>query len=394
MDVSVELTGLIKPDTPTPDVAPLFEYTDLRVDEDFMGQITGSVSLSLYDRALELIGEQRASVPFDYPDPYFCGLRVALDGQPVAWGLCTQPDMSSQQGRVVINMVDVPSVKMQAAFLRLGDEAIDPDSPYNGHVPPDFHGLRILRDAAELNAAQIAANWPTLSVMDGHAGTEETNSLMWLKKQRGDQVWSTYTDIGNLMGGPEWRFTPVFDEPGYYAKLDVYDRIGSDLTEAIVFHDHFGRDNLDDFNWTPGGKIITHCVMLSQDNTTRSDIAFHRASAEKYGVYMHWDAAPFNGSPDLLNRYAASFVKAYAIPPDFIKITPKLEHGWRPWVHYKPGDVIRAQSKFGPFYKSIDGRITKLGISQANQSKQLQVDMELIPEVLGDDDIEFDTSGT
>jgi hypothetical protein len=171
MDVSVELTGLIKPDTPTPDVAPLFEYTDLRVDEDFMGQITGSVSLSLYDRALELIGEQRASVPFDYPDPYFCGLRVALDGQPVAWGLCTQPDMSSQQGRVVINMVDVPSVKMQAAFLRLGDEAIDPDSPYNGHVPPDFHGLRILRDAAELNAAQIAANWPTLSVMDGHAGT-------------------------------------------------------------------------------------------------------------------------------------------------------------------------------------------------------------------------------
>jgi hypothetical protein len=370
----LELTSLIHYSTPAVAV-PIFDFDGLEVAIPLNGQRTCKVTINVWDKLLEKYITD-ASLPFDNLTAFKTCLRVTWRNHPIFWGPVMTREADAAAGTVTLNAVD-PSIRLQSRYIVDGDPAIDPANGFGGKVPPDYRGARLIRDSANLNSAQQTANWPILGIVNGSANTANPDVL--LKRQpRIDQVQSSIDDITNY--GPDWELEPDFSDPATrYCKLNVYDSQGTDKTATVRFQHGFGLDNLDNFQPNEGGKLITHSVVVGDDGRTRSDIIFHAASAQEYGIYMRVDSADYSAPALALDDDAARWVKAYARPPKQVTITLKQGVGPLPFEDFGTGDLLRSEGKFGPWLEVIDGRVVETRIKQADQSLNSTVEVDLVP---------------
>lgn len=388
MEWSVALTSLIHPSTPAV-VLPIFEFTDVQVSVELNGQRTAQATLLIADvqNALDDLGIDVADFA------YATALQLAWRDTPMFWGVVTVPSVSAQNFNVTCSAVD-RSLSLQSHYLNLGDAALDSGNGFGGKVPPDYRGLRMLRDSADLTSAEVTDGWAVLGIKDGTANTAESDSTTYLQFERFYvSAWDAQVQVANQQHGPDFELEPNFSDPAYYANLNVYDRQGTDKSDTVRLQHSFGGDDLDEFVSEPGGKLINQSLSVARDGKTRSDWQFNTASSRKFGKYERVDATNYKAASAALNRDAARWVKLYGEPLDAVTVTPSLrasedpEAFW-PVADFWVGDTISAEFKRDGFYKQVKGRVTAIRLRQADESGNTAYEVDLVPERLADADIE------
>jgi hypothetical protein len=394
--------GDTTPAWPTTVLAELVDVADGLVTIPKNDQRTAQVSLSVYDPVIgEVLARWKAfleamSFPTDRVrlEAYAMQLRASYLGNPVFSGPITLPEWRGADAKVTLHAVD-HSLRLQSHFLVAGDLAgqITVSHGYGDlELSPD--GYRALRDAALNLPFQTARGVPNLGIADG-VDHGSFPAPLTVRVSRGDNIWTTWRDtISSTEFSPDFELEPVFDVPGAYALLNTFASQGTDRTSEIVFHYGFGADNLADFVWTPGGKIITHVHSVDQNKRNRIDRA-DLDSSRLRGIYVDWHEAPFAAKThddlDALEQYAEEQVQKYGVPPDYVTITlpPDSEMNparrlIRPLQDFGIGDRIRAVAKRGYMNEQVDGEVREIRLRQTDPTGTITPEVDLLPVVAGD----------
>jgi hypothetical protein len=194
----------------------------------------------------------------------------------------------------------VDTDRLDAHFLREGDDALASGNGFGGKVPCDYRGLRMLRDAANNTSAQDARFVAPLGIKNGATNTA---SLRRTKFERGTNVLAAMREIP----GCHWRLIALdVDDPASYPnymELKVTNDLGVDRStgsDAVVYHYGYGLNNLENFTAEPAG-FITHAHVLSGAELALTErVTRYNADSSRYrGIYVHWAATqhklPFDG---------------------------------------------------------------------------------------------------
>jgi hypothetical protein len=396
--------GTSTPAWPTTVLADLVNVSEGLVTVPKNDARTAQVSLSVYDPIIGEILDRwkafRAAMSFSTErvrlEAYAMQLRASYLGEPVFAGPITLPEWRGADAKVTLHAVD-HSLRLQSHFLVAGDLGgqITVSHGY-GNLEISTAGYKALRDAALNLSGQTARGVPDLGIADGpHDAGSLHDPPLTVRVQRGDNIWTTWRDtIAGTEFSPDFSLDPVFDDPSAYALLNTYASQGSDLTSDVVFHYGFGGDNLADFVWTPGGKLITHVHSLDQSLRTRVDRADVDSSRLR-GIYVDWHAAPFaaksQNDTDALASYAEEQLAKYAVPPDYVTVTLKPDSEsdparrmLRPFFDFGIGDKVGAIAKRGYMNESLVGEISEIRLRQTDATGIITPEVDLLPVVGGD----------
>ena len=385
---------------------------DTEIDIAINARRQAKCSLSIYDPALGAIMDKleampgRASLPLGRDlDPYATMLRVWHWGHCVFWGPIVKPDWGGESERVVLNAVD-PGVRMEQHQARFGDYLVSPQNVYgydakkqSGSCPVNFVGVRLLRDCANNTAAQNRRGVPNLGIRDGiNTHYEVGDDPGFIDVKRGDEVWQKMSELIGFEGAPDVEIEPIVDSRlGNYAKLNTYFSQGVDKRSRIIMHYGFGRDNLADYNRSPGGKIVTHQHEVSQDAKTRVTRA-NKASSLYHGIYVAWDptdlvkraAATQEGFESDLGKVVDEQLKRYSVPPRYSSCVLKQEDSiesrdaqYRYLRDFAVGDVITTVCRKGYMFEEAQPRIMAVKLKQRGNTRNCDTELTLVPAIAG-----------
>lgn len=221
--------------------------------------------------------------------------------------------------------------------------------------------------------------------------------------QRGANVWDEITQIIQARYGPNIEFEPRDDlglnANGWplYCRLNVYDKQGDDLSGSVEFlYDDSGDANLSNVVWEPSGDQVRNQVTITKPNTVDRLFGHDLSAWLDVGIYAAWEN-PEGGNAgtatdDALQDFAADYVAAQARPPQFVTITPKLHAGQVPpatryWTAYKVGDEVQVTASKGYLSFSEKCRITKVTLKQNDAANNVQEELEVVPDVTSDSNI-------
>lgn len=102
-----------------------------------------------------------------------------------------------------------PTLRLKSAYLNVNDEAT------TDGVSIDGEGMLSLLASGQNTAPQDALDWPSLGIVPGVDSTTESDAVMKLK--RGDQIFSSITDMADLILGPDFRIEPFETDPAELA---------------------------------------------------------------------------------------------------------------------------------------------------------------------------------
>lgn len=363
------------------------------------GQRTARVTVSIHDPIVA------------YAQPYRWMLKATWHGRVVFWGPLTRPEISTETDTVTFNAVD-PSLRCVSHFVRIGDQVLNstggdppnpfnekrPENPHEGWVPASGQGYRMLIDCAQLSTDQ-ALQYPPLGIVYGHDDGPVLESDTNLKAAfgRGAPVWESIGSLSENQVAPEFELAPTDAIEGAYAVLCVYERQGeydaiSDTTytpRRVVFHAGFGKDNAH-ITHTPGGTLVTHAHVLSQDGKHRvSRVA--RDAATLYGVYVDWKASDHNfpaTSNELLRGVGDQILDAYSTPPNFLTITPKVDAEYLYLRDFIIGSEILVAIRRGEHQFASVARVTTVRLTQEGQAGAVVQELDIVPAVIADADDE------
>lgn len=373
----------------------LVQYTDGSVTIPLNGQRAAAVTISVYDPAcLDALPLERF-------------LFVRLYGVPIFWGPITTPDWDLANGTVTINALG-PDYRLVKHFLVVGD-AIGSSTiptPVPGGTagvpcPVSAGGLWDLVYAAYNDAGQTARGVPDLGIIQGVTGDQESSHEVDV--QRGDCVMDDIANVASDIEGPDFDFIPQELDEGSYAHLDTWGKRGTDKSSgvgAVQFHFGWGKDNLDDYEYQPGGdSVITHDHVISSDGLNAGTAAAAGPSA-RFGPYVNWDALDINpagATDDIKNEVLAAFgrgtVMAYGEPIKSLTLTLKTtvnsDQTLPRYLHdFDVGDVVDTHGRRGYFDLHTPARIVSVTLSQAAASKSVVPSLEVVPAILTSADVD------
>jgi hypothetical protein len=392
-ELRFQVTTLRYPDADPIVLCELQQFTDGKVGIPLNDGRDGEVTISVYDDAYRVLTSYFAG-PLD---EYAAMLRAFYDGTCVLWAPITGAPFKGADGTVTLTASD--KVRLENHEVVIGDEAIDIENGFDGRIPVDSRGLRLLRDAAINLPGQTARGVPDIGIADGSDDVPDNDVFITI--ERGTEVWSAMQDLlshgpsPGHAGAPDVEFEPRVDLPGAYVQMNTYSHQGYDKTDVLVFQFGFGRENLADYDSDPLGKIITHQHALGRNNKIRETRADLASSAYR-GLYVKWSSQDYTGSDaDLrvaLGAWAQQQVEAYSVPPHVVKITLKPEDEvtdplgrFRYLRDFTIGDEVRAEARRGYHREVSEGRIVKVTLSQQDQGKKALADLDLVPNVGGGD---------
>lgn len=321
----------------------------------------------------------------------FC-LRAFYRGSCVFWGPIITPELDFAAGTIKLS-ASGPEIRLQHHYAREGDlvstafpSGIPSASPWQATVTVDSDGMRLLMHAADNTSGQTADGTPDLGIRDGAASTAHAANTLTIT--RGDEVWASMQNISGSdvpgAGGPDFTVTPVTGVSGVYAQLDCFDTMGTDLTSTVELHIGFGNGHLTGLVATPGGKIITHQHYQSADGVTvvtAADVDSRRLR----GVYVDWQRAPHDAPSAVLQTLADEAVGQYGAPPSFLTATLRPDDGSVPAyiTDWNLGDILRIVGSRGHIQNYlIDARVVTVRLRQADQTGNVQPEIDLVPNVV------------
>lgn len=318
---------------------------------------------------------------------YSTFIYVEWRGWPVFWGPLIDPEWGLKSHKVQLRAYSQLK-RCEFHQVVLGDAAIAKTNGFNGLIPIDYRGLRLLRDAAENRAGQA---YLPLGIKNGTNTGPTHTQLMQFK--RGAQVLRSMEELTGNTFGPEMIERPlkVKADPPYYAQLDTADAagMGTDRYDEVVFQGGFGLNNLDDARHKPGGKIITHAHVLSEDARYR-ETRVNTVSATENGVWVEWAPQSFNVThateDEILGAVGESYIQNYSIPVNYAELDLKRDNeigavDQKYWLDdFDQGDFIRACIKSGHMYlPDAPYRITDIGLTQEDMDVGVRQSISVVP---------------
>jgi hypothetical protein len=385
----IYLTTLNYPSEPWERVTRLNNFSNAQVTLTRSNVREAKVDINVYDpkliKAVQKIRDIGRMDPVkDRGIPAYAHmLQIYWGGYLMFWGPITLPSWRYGSRTVTLNAVD-PGVRLQFHQIVSGDKFQAGSKTVRDHnevgVTADYRGLRELRDVAKNTAGQTARGVPDIGIANGTTGS--TNSLQ-VKVRRGLEVMRSMQDIAEAASGKWFEFTPYDDVSGAYCKLDVHNDVAVDRTDQIALGAGCLGHNLVGFDWDPGGKIVTHPHVLSQDTNLVATIP-HLDSSAYRGIYTSWEPIEYNGDQAMLDKYSEIVAGRYGRPIDAVQVTMK-QPGELPFGSTVPsyltdfnlGDTIRVACKAGAMNADLTGRIESVTVTQKAQDIAVQESITL-----------------
>ena len=272
-----------------------------------------------------------------------------------------------------------------------------------------------------------------------HANWQGEADALWRTVERGTNVWESLTNLSASAEGFDIDFVPVdadhppqtnqthlgianwFDldwEPGFYVQMNTWVKQGNDRTRDntedhsttvegvehgygsrnVIFQCGIGRDNLDNFIFRPDASAMRNYVGVHKPGgeKNRGDKAsmvhaWVQELAVRYGQYHEWKSSGQDDPKSVMKEIVNHWLAAYGFPPTFfdIELSPdrhaggvEAEQPFRYGYDFWVGDYITAEVKEGQMHFNLDGRITKVIVSQEGDTKRAKTTLECVPRVL------------
>ena len=374
----------------------LFQYEDLEVEAAFNDSRLARLTAPIADyNALHQsnVGDMK---------PLRRMLKVTLRVQtgvgsqvrrPIFWGPILLPRFKFKQGKVEISAHD-PSLWLKHHFLRFNDEIVTTDQPVNGT------GAWVLVSAALPTPTEDGRGYPDPGIVQGELGNYATS--LETKMDEGADVWSALQEFSQA--GPDFDLEPIDETydpdtswaPGVMGRMNFYEQRGTDRSASVIFHFGWGRDNLEDFEYAPDGARVRNRYIAASECLYRE--ARYDDGIVRDGMMDEWETlGGGQATEDVLAEHSSSNVKILGHPPDTFTITPRQESGpigsrsgtpFRWPRDLAIGDTIRAIAKKDGMTVDEVGRVMKVITRQANPAGGVKQEMECVPLVLADADID------
>jgi hypothetical protein len=375
-------------------LARLGDYTDLEAVDPLNDSRTARLKVSLYDPAVALL------------KPLARGLKIVYGNALIFNGIQVSLSFDYAAGNVEIIAHD-PTIKLKQHFHRYGDIVVDHGYPIDGI------GMRRLIESSIPNEPQLDSDIPGNHILWGHDDTYrqapkgEDNTeppftgdpSQWRRITRGDNVWDTLRNVQQTLNGPDFRFRPVdadhpgvqgIPTPGFMVEFDTYTKLETDRTEQVVFQHNFGTDNAENVVHEPDGSSTRNYMVVVYPGGERAPtddahraLAHNGASWLEIGIYQGWESSTQQDTAEILLAKAEAYVRAYAVPPNFFTVTPRIDAANVPQYarDYFVGDLIRAQARKG--YREVDllGRILSATVRQEDSAGNTRVELECVPPI-------------
>jgi hypothetical protein len=368
----------------------------LEVTDPLNDSRTARLTLSLYDKAA------RHARPLDRV------LAVTYGPYLIFKGPILQASTDYANGTVTINAHDA-TIRLKHHYHRYGDVACDSQYPVDGR------GVRWLTESALPTATEMADDMPPNGILWGHDTTTHepaTDEGIWRGPVKpGTNVWES---LGNLTqvfrpplteGGPplgiDFRFRPVDKDhlgvygatiPGFFCELDTADRLGADKHDTLILEHGQGTDNAENVMHEPDGDVVRNraTIVYPGGQKNRSDPERHATanatgSQHDYGLLEAYESSgQQKDTKTILKAKAKDIVQAYARPPDFFTVSPRMSH--YPDVptypgDYKVGDTITARARKGNRQVELVGRIISATVAAVDQAGNSRVTLECVPDL-------------
>lgn len=205
--LTADITTIPRPDTPMTVVSPLGIVEGTEVTIPWLDARTAKVpDLSMYD--------PRIAPLIDWDNWRDKTLQLALRVRYVAadvgkqiafWGPIHAPIFDYETEQVTIQARD-PSLRLERGFVVSGDDLISPGATIDGR------GAATIVNAGQNRPNQDDLNWPSLGINIG-VDLSTPNHTEFRTSSRGDQLWQTLQEHGQLQIGPDWELEPFETSP-------------------------------------------------------------------------------------------------------------------------------------------------------------------------------------
>lgn len=387
-----------------------FAEDDFEVNMAINDGVTGRVTLSVYDPAVESL------------EPFAQAVRVAYkrpdgdDAEAILFGPCNVTT-DYEAGTVTLVIADA-ALRCQHHYVRRGDIALNLDDD-RGALPAHADSINQIIDAARNTTTQQDRGVPALACTVTEFGDfpDPAEDMPLVEFERGQEVWDLGQQVLRADTGPcaysfplgAWAFPlssyctiGLFDPPtdptspgeGELGRnLDPIDPDDPQPGE-VIFDYGCGLDNLISLVEAPG-RPTTHVHVLDADRDYRVTAA-DSASSEDVGVFVDWIATDFkvvDGDTDALTAIANARIKGWGRPPKHFTCVLRPDDA-QPYHYgnrlfsgdttgdFQIGDYIRVRAERGYRSFSTLARITAVKFTFRDGLPALEVSM--VPAVGGD----------
>jgi hypothetical protein len=365
------------------------------------------------------------------------------------WGYAHVPSFASG-GYSTIGVHD-PSLRLKKWYSVYGDAVTGPSGAPSPRNPSDYRAILAIRDAANLNDAQVAAGIPSHGIIDG-TNTGKTvppadENVFYTTVERGSGLWDKMQEVAGGAYGAEIDLEPYeptagelpfngTTKPYKYARLHTWDfqgvnRTGVDLspipeTSPVEYYDPYdpanevmefiyddqtdGVTNCAGITWDPDGDAVKNNytgLVASNNEDERGKLAQSRAlnSWINIGIWQGWEAVSGANNSDVSMDNLAGLTRAavekYGRPPNHFKITLHTmdvdnSQAWHPryGIDFDLGDRIRAKLVEGYINTGwLVGRIMSVKVQQADQAGNTVTEIDCVAHSVGDAEITTWTRG-
>lgn len=336
------------------------------------GHRTASVTISLFDDvARQLVG-------YPYRGCLSTVLRVTYDDDPIFAGLVV-PAFSGSSGKVTLNAFGA-SWRLERAFLHAdtGDLTYDQGEMIYQAI-----------DRVRPSAGDLAAGIRDIPIKRGSVVATRQRTKAWTA---GSSAWQNIDQIVQLFDGPELDWRPLHESGPYFCALDIYQRLGQDHSDDVVFVDGDADQNaLIDLE--PGGDAtVNYATALGQTSDEAAapqQVSEWPEGERAIGRYEAWLGASDTSETAVLKALAQQQVMAYGAPPEFVKITPAIERdvdrGYQvaPKLtkDYDVGDTVTVASNVGALDVELHARIKQATLREVDSAGNIRTDLEAVPQV-------------
>ena len=350
---------------------------------------TARVTIPIYDRAAKLARPLDRVLAVEY------GAHLLFKG-PVL-----QVSTDFQSGTVTIYAHD-PTIKLKHHYHRFGDLAVD------GGYTLDGRGMRVLIESSLEPASETESGIPPNGILWGHDSSTHRPDMRD-HAERGENVWESLLRFQRTELGPDFRFRPVDKHHigvypatifplGFMCEFDTADVLGEDKSGEVIFEHGLGEDNAENILQEPDGDVVRNQFTVvrpggqrSRDDPERIATARANGSIQDYGLMEAYESSGSKqDTKDVLKERARAWVHAYARPPQYFTVTPRIDVGDtvpRYPRDVRPGDIIRARARKGE--RSFDeiGRIMRVQINAVDPAGNARISLDCVPQL---DDIVSD----
>lgn len=232
-------------------------------------------------------------------------LKVYYRGRVQFHGPIFAPSFDYAAGNIELVARD-PSLRLEHAFLNSTDKIVADG------VTLDGEGMFNLLAAGQNTPAQDALDWPSLGIIPGKDTTTDTDIIH--KVARGDQIWQTMKDIGNLQLGPDWELEPIETDPAELASGSLVWSTGDTIVDGATTQipaAYGGAGSI-------GGLRLN--IWADHSNPLPVHVTLIHPDGTRVRIYTGSKEAAFPGGTDWLGNGTTSGTLAKFRPTDYDSI--------------------------------------------------------------------------